>query len=189
MDKRAFFLLGVGIGSLVTWWFVKSKYEKIAQEEIEAVIEHFSQKEKELEDAAAIDIPEEVKVQSTNQGTKYNHSVTIEKPALNEYIKKADTYKSKDIRVISPDEYGDIDDYERCSLTYYADGFLVDENDELVDDIEETVGEDFADHFGEYEEDSVYIRNDIRECDYEVLMSLQKYREVIKAKPKPVEVE
>ena len=45
--------------------------------------------------------------------------------------------------VISPEEFGDFDEYTKLSLTYYSDGVLADENDEIVDDIDETVGADF----------------------------------------------
>ena len=70
--------------------------------------------------------------------------------------------------VITPEEFGECG-YETISLTYYSDGVLVDENDEIVDDKNDTVGKDFESHFGEFESDSVYIRNDRRKCDYEIL--------------------
>lgn len=70
--------------------------------------------------------------------------------------------------IISPDEFGECG-YETISLTYYSDNVLVDENDEIVDDKNDTVGKDFESHFGEFESDSVYIRNDRRKCDYEIL--------------------
>lgn len=76
--------------------------------------------------------------------------------------------------VISPDEFGECG-YETVNLTYYSDDVLVDENDELVDDISEIVGEDFTSHFGEYEEDSIYMRNDSKKCDYEILRDYNPY--------------
>lgn len=76
--------------------------------------------------------------------------------------------------VISPEEFGECG-YEPISLTYYSDGVLVDENDDLVDDIDEIVGKDFALHFGEYEEDSIFIRNDSKKCDYEILRDYKNY--------------
>ena len=54
---------------------------------------------------------------------------------------------------------------------------MADDNDELVDDVEETVGSDSLNHFGEYEYDLVFVRNDRLKCDYEILLSLRKYSE------------
>ena len=81
--------------------------------------------------------------------------------------------------VISPDDYGENDNYTQISLVYYAgDGVLADDEDEVVEDIEDTVGEDFAEHFGEYEDDSVFIRNDRLRCDYEILRDNRSFSDV-----------
>lgn len=81
--------------------------------------------------------------------------------------------------VISPDDYGENDNYTQISLVYYAgDEVLADDEDEVVEDIENTVGEDFAEHFGEYEDDSVFIRNDRLRCDYEILRDNRSFSDV-----------
>lgn len=76
--------------------------------------------------------------------------------------------------VISPDEFGELEDYTKVSLTYFADGILADECGEIVDDVEEIIG-DGLDHFGEYEDDSVFVRNDAKRCDYEILKDLRDF--------------
>ena len=38
------------------------------------------------------------------------------------------------IQVISPDEFGDNSDYDKIELSYYDDGFLTDDNDEIIND-------------------------------------------------------
>ena len=86
--------------------------------------------------------------------------------------------------VISPDSFGEMDDYNCISLTYYADGVLADEDDEVVDDVDATVGSDALNHFGEYEDDSVFVRNDSRKCDYEILLDTRNYADVVKKKPR-----
>lgn len=60
------------------------------------------------------------------------------------------------------------------SLTYFADGVLADECGEIVDDVEEIIG-DGLDHFGEYEDDSVFVRSDAKRCDYEILKDLRDF--------------
>lgn len=76
--------------------------------------------------------------------------------------------------VISPDEFGELEDYTKVSLTYFADGVLADECGEIVDDVEEIIG-DGLDHFGEYEDDSVFVRSDAKRCDYEILKDLRDF--------------
>ena len=55
---------------------------------------------------------------------------------------------------------------------------ITDENDEPIDDIDDIVGSDFAEHFGEYEDDSVFIRNDRLQCDYEILRDDRNYADI-----------
>jgi hypothetical protein len=81
--------------------------------------------------------------------------------------------------VITPEEFGERDDYETASLTYFADGILADDTDQMVEDVDDTVGTDSLTHFGEYEDDSVFVRNDDLKCDYEILLDVRKYADVI----------
>ena len=82
--------------------------------------------------------------------------------------------------VIKPDEFGELDGYETRTLTYYADGYLVDPiDDEIIEEIEELVSFDVFNHFGEYEEDAVYVRNDVGQCDYEILQDEGNFEDII----------
>lgn len=83
--------------------------------------------------------------------------------------------------VISPEEFGEMDDYERIVLMYHTDGVLTDEDREIIDDPDEIVGKDYADHFGKY--DSVYVRNDKRKSDYEILKVLDSYDDILEERP------
>lgn len=78
--------------------------------------------------------------------------------------------------VISPKEFGEMDGYTQISLTYFDDGILSDENGVIIDEPEDIVG-DALNHFGEYEEDSVFVRSDPKRCDYEILRDLRSYAE------------
>ena len=68
-------------------------------------------------------------------------------------------------------------DYDLVSLEYYADKVLVDEDDHPIQDVEYMVGEDSLEHFGEYEEDAVYVRNDLIKTDFEILLVESRYYE------------
>ena len=43
---------------------------------------------------------------------------------------------------------------------------------------DEIVGLDSLTHFGEYEDDSVFVRNDVMKCDYEILLDHRNYKDV-----------
>ena len=184
------FSAGAAIGSIITWKLIEAKYKQIADEEIASVKEVFTVRKKTTEDGEE-DQSEEG---SPTIAEKYHNE---DKPDLMEYSKIIDEegYDSEAIEnklenkpkpvdldepyVISPDEFGEFDDYEQISLTYYeGDGFLADDMDELVDDIEDIVGFESLNHFGEYEEDAVHVRNDRLKADYEILVDTRSYREV-----------
>jgi len=80
------------------------------------------------------------------------------------------------------DEFDELDGYTAISLTYFADGVLSDENGVIIDDVEEIVG-DGLNHFGEYDEDAVYVRNDAKRCDYEILKDEREYADFRKTLP------
>ena len=80
--------------------------------------------------------------------------------------------------IISPEEFGESGNYTQISLTYTLKEFWQTTKNEIIEDIDDTVGEDFADHFGDYEDDSVFVRNDRLRCDYEILKDNRSYHDV-----------
>lgn len=194
----AAFVAGAAVGSATTLVVVKRKYEKIAQEEIDSVKEVFYKREfgskvKEMTNAG------EGIVRGLQAGIMQAAEQAKDKPDLVQYAAMVQKYggnigeekeahmKDKYPYVISPEEFGEFDDYEKISLTYYADGVLADDNNEVVDDVEDIVG-DALDHFGEYEDDSVFVRCDERKCDYEILLDQRTFSEVSDSNPNRVEV-
>lgn len=209
MKKGLYFMMfiaGAAVSSAVTWYCVKKKYEKIAQEEIDSVKVVFAQKEgvsqveeSKAEEKMAAGVrqtakqakekPDIIKYASFIQ--KYSGNINKEK-VMNDDIsnqegEEEDIMKDKEPYVIAPEEFGEFEDYEKISLTYYADGVLADDGDEIVDDVEETVG-DALWHFGEYEDDSVFVRCDEQKCDYEILLDQRNFSDVISSNPRRVEV-
>lgn len=182
--KYAFiFAAGAAVGAASVWQFLKKKYEQIAQEEIDSVksvyATRYSSPEPIDDHTEAVDIS---KLATT--------SAYCEKPDLREYasIITGNSYSEKTPTasrpyVITPDEFGELDDYDNVSLTYYADGVLTDEYDEPMEDVDDVVGNDFASHFGEYEDDSVFIRNDRLRIDYEILRDERRYSDAFSMNP------
>ena len=68
-------------------------------------------------------------------------------------------------------------------MLYYADQILAGEDDEKVEDVDNVVGLESLTHFGEFEDDSVFVRNDRLKCDYEILLDQRTYSDVIKQRP------
>ena len=73
------------------------------------------------------------------------------------------------------------DDYESVSLILYGDGVLSDSDDRALkeSEIEDLVGLSSLNHFGEYEEDSVFVRNDRLKMDFEIIRDPRTYQEAI----------
>ena len=189
----AAFILGAAVGSGVTWYFLKDKYEKLAQEEIDSVKEVFSKRtsdisEKDEPQDKIEDIPEEPTVKELDSYKEFVSKVeytdySTNKTAGIKQEKAADIEHEDNPYVITPEEFGELDGYDEISLTYYSDQVLTDENNELVEDVDRVVGFESLNHFGEYEDDSVYVRNDRLKCDYEILMDCRKFTDVLKNLP------
>lgn len=82
--------------------------------------------------------------------------------------------------VIAPEYFAEFESYSTVSLVLYSDGALVDDNDNIFDDADEIIGTDYINHFGDFEEDAVHIRNDIHKCDYEILKDPRQYSQIVK---------
>lgn len=184
LNKILIFSAGAAVGSAVTWKLLKTKYEQIAQKEIESVREAFEANETKevvneeaVEDSEEPDESEEVTVMKQYKNTLKGAGYLREHDEL---LEKEEVYDNMNgPYVISPDDFGDPDvGYDTESLDYYeGDGVLTDSFGEVVENVDELVGRDFADHFGDYEKDSVFIRNDEMEVDYEILRDYRSYSE------------
>jgi hypothetical protein len=57
-----------------------------------------------------------------------------------------------------------------------------------ITDINDLIGPDALREFDEHEIDSVFVRNDNYEADYEILFDNRKYKSATRRAPKPHEV-
>ena len=188
----AAFALGAAVGSVAAWLYLKKKYERIAQEEIDSVKATFAKPGVGIEDEA--DVPEVRTAKVGNQKEKPDIAEYVARLEQEGYLhtengsgKEKPGTVDKPPYVISPDEFGEFEDYERVSLSYYADQVLADENDERVEDVESIIGFESLTHFGEFEDDSVFVRNERLKCDYEILADQRLYSDVIKQGPHQTE--
>ena len=188
------FIIGAASGATVAWYLLKDKYETLAQEEIDSVKEVFARREQEMKDETVKgNVAEGIKDSDRTKPDLKEYAEQLKKNGYTRYSDlSADDEGVSDKQtkpyVIPPEQFGDDENYDQISLTYYADGVLADENDEVIDDVEETVGIESLNHFGEYEDDSVFVRNDTRKCDYEILLDQRTYSEVAEEMPHRMEV-
>lgn len=187
-------IAGATIGSAVTWKLVKNKYEQIAREEIDSVKEVFSKRES---SEPSVSISKETAelgkamADGFEAGVNNTEDLTHVKALMQ--AARYTSYSDKDKKeekgeeplaiepyIIPPEELGECD-YEVVSLMFYADGVLTDEMDEVIetdDEIDDIVGLDSLNHFGEYEDDSVFVRNDELQTDYEILRDVRRYADI-----------
>lgn len=199
--KMFIFAAGILTGSLCTWYSTKKYYEKIANDEIESMKEWLARRVEE-QDEKTEEQSSEPAEKPTSPSMKPNlmeYAAMVKDLGYTDYSHRAEEPEKEAKEdeevdemdrpyVIEPEEFGECD-YEEVSLTHYADGVLTDEQDNPIEDVDGMVGEDYAEHFGEYEDDSVFVRNDRLQTDFEILADQRNYSDLDKNKSYPTEDE
>lgn len=182
------FVTGAIVGATAAWFLVKDKYAKLAQEEIDDVKATFARRFNNQHTEQASEEEEVTVKKEENRFAAISSLNAFDPPEVDntDYssITSALGYSGDVIDepeevdkpyVISQHEFGEFGDYMEISLTYYEDGIVADDDDEIIDDVEAVLGTDFM---NEFEDDIVLIRNDARKCDYEVSRDYRTYHEV-----------
>ena len=194
------FAVGAAIGSAVTYAVLKPKYERMIQEEVDTFKKEFlecmneeqaateEESEEEDEERPSIDWSE---LEDLNE----EEEEEFDDETLDEYAELVSKYTNeeggavevaKKPYVISPFDFGEIDGYNQISLTYYADGILEDDANDIVTDVDELIGAGSLNTFGEYEDDSVFVRNEYLRTDFEILKDYRTYEEATGNSPDKV---
>lgn len=194
MKNLLCFVAGAAIGSVVTWKLIEKKYKDLADEEIESVIETFKNRKPRITKDNVKETVEKVINKYKEPKEIVEDIVTAERYSIEneEEIDEDDESNytinvDNDVEVITPyvitpEQFGEYNEYGTKTLTYYADNVLTDEIDNPItlDEMVTMIGPDALDHFGEYEDDSVYIRDETNEMDYEILKSEKMFSEIPK---------
>lgn len=192
MKNLLCFVTGAAIGSVVTWKLIEKKYKDLADEEIESVIETFKNRKPRITKDNVKETVEKVINKYKEPKEIVEDIVTAERYSIEneEEIDEDDEFNytvniDNDDTVITPyviepERFGEYNEYGTKTLTYYADNVLTDEIDNPItsEEMVTMIGPDALDHFGEYEDDSVYIRDEMNEMDYEILKSEKKFSEI-----------
>lgn len=169
------FAIGALSGTFVGAQIAKKKYEEIANEEIKEIRDYYRKINKELADQLVDKTAEPEKVEEPKEIEEI-----VEERKQYENIIKRGNYMAVDEEEqnnvcdeaypIDPSEFGNEGKNATETLTYFADGVLVNEVDEVVEDPDLVVGRHHIDIFNEFPDATcVYVRNDLDGMDYEII--------------------
>lgn len=192
LKSAVIFIAGVTCGAAVAWATTKQKYEQILEEEIESVKETYKNRQKlivteteQVEEETVVE--EESVVQITEEDKKEYNSIIENNGYVNytKYMNGEEKEKEEIIEndsadipyVIDPEQFGE-DGYDTQTLTYYADGVLVDDLDDLVEDPDTVVGAENLKVFEEFGATSVLVRNEVFKVDYEIVKDDWNYSDL-----------
>ena len=184
------FLLGAGVGGLVTWKLLASHYEGILQDELDSIEAELLKKRVNEKDRGEL---------VTNEYENVKKRFNIEEqraedvdPDEEEEVDFPDDYETPpqfDVYPvpypISEEEFStECLEYDKLSLKYYTDdSTLCDDQEVPIDDPLQVVGEETADYLSAFlnhpqHEDldyTIYVRNEGTTADYEITIVENSY--------------
>ena len=194
------FTAGIVVGNVITAELIREKYRRKTDEEINSYKEYYTSKhsvKNDVVEEVSEEVPEEAREEIAELPDHLKEYSNVLKNAgyVSDESEK-NTKKKEPVTVenennfilIPPEEFGEIDEktgevFDMVTLVYYADNvMLYYEDQHQVDDIEHLVGTEFRDHFGDYEEDAVYVRNMRNQTDYEIIKDEDKYYDIFDRK-------
>lgn len=194
MKGLLIFAAGLAVGAVAGAVIVKNKVLADAKAEVEEVREYYrtSRREKEVE----VEEKEEAKEVEKKEYELKDIQIKDEpKTGLTNYSQITKMYMSKDEFqapmyddpfVIDPSEFGENPEYDTETLTYFADGVLVDDVDDVIEEPDIVVGLDNLKIFEEFGATTVYVRNDIYKTDYEIIRDDWNYSDLKEPVEPPV---
>ena len=197
------FVVGAAVGSAASYYILNRTYAKVIDEEVKKIKEEFKDprvvdffskydtrsEEIETSDTSEPETPR-VKLKRRKPGEKgYTDYTAYSKKSEDAEEESSDEVIINDFtgdpdalpEIIYPDSFQDEEGYATISLLYTSDGVLLDEDDEIFDSVD-CVPSDFAEHFGEYDDDTVYAKNDRIRTYYEILRSAKSSKEIFENK-------
>ena len=185
---------GVIAGAFVAARAVKEKYQQEAEEEIAEMREYYRELKKE---STKVETAEDDTKEESKEEPKDDFKPIEELEEAKEIIKdkgyinythyndtdikennKEEQVDENEIYIIDPEEYGgENGEYDTASLTYFKDGVLADEVDEIVP-YNIIGGEENLQPFKDHPDcNAVYVRDDNIMVDYEILRDPYQYDE------------
>lgn len=209
MKGLLIFAAGLAVGAVAGAVLVKNKVLADAKAEIDEVRKYYRESRGEVEEVKekveeTIDhiqdlIEEHVEEVKEVEKKEYElKDIQIKdepKTGLTNYSQITKMYMSKDEFqtpmyddpfVIDPSEFGENPEYDTETLTYFADGVLVDDVDDVIEEPDIVVGLENLKIFEEFGATTVYVRNDIYKTDYEIIRDDWNYSDLKEPVEPPV---
>lgn len=183
MKGLLIFAAGLAVGAVAGAVIVKNKVLADAKAEIEEVRDYYRSQRGEVKREEVEEVKEMVEetIDRVQDMIKENNSkkeyVNYNK-LVNNYNPSKNVVEYDDPFVIDPSEFGENDDYDTMTLTYFADGVLVDDVDDVIEEPDIVVGLENLKVFEEFGATSVYVRNDIYKTDYEIIRDDWNYSDL-----------
>ena len=192
MKGLLIFAAGLAVGAVAGAVLVKNKVLADAKAEIDEVREYYRESRgvKEVEE-----VKEKVEETIDHIQDLIEEHETKPKTGNTNYSQITKMYMSKDEFqtpmyddpfVIDPSEFGENPEYDTETLTYFADGVLVDDVDDVIDEPDIVVGLENLKVFEEFGATTVYVRNDIYKTDYEIIRDDWNYSDLKEPVEPPV---
>lgn len=181
IKKLILFFTGAAVGSASTYVTYKYTKAKKMDAEFEEMRDIYKKKIEEISKTVDAAIEKSQERENTPEEKSITNQVkpSVKKMAK-DYQEAAEKYSAEKNmtkpsrslpKVIKPEEFGEIDDYECVTLTYIEkDEIFLDVSDEIVDAAMRNVGKANLNHFSDYEPDVLYVRNESLGIDYEIIL-------------------
>lgn len=186
-------VLGFASGMAVGYYVSKNRFQELADKEIESVKrvyeKHFKKdvqkestpknnasKQDQLKEALLKDKESYKNYAEQYKGSDKEIIAPIPKKSIKtppKVVKKTNTTPY----VISPEQYNE-SEYEADTLIYYSDKVLADSDGNIIHNVNEVIGPEALSTFGRYLNDTVYVRDDNKKIDYEIIWESRTYAAV-----------
>lgn len=181
------FILGAAAGVASSMLYFKTKYEQKADAEIQEIRDLYAKKTETEEKKEDVPVTSHqvskaddlhVTARRVSEYTKYipkTETDQTEEPKDGIHVERIDFAPMKNPNppkpyLIDSSDYGQDDNFDPLCWEWYTDGVLANENDEIVDDIQEWIGDGLK-VFAETEDNLFWVRNEKYGVDIEVARS------------------
>lgn len=176
MKHILYFSFGAAIGAVTAWYLTKRYYTQIVDDVMEDV-NSFTEEVVNKEENKKI-YKEHVYTlgyaQRKIEEEPENPDDYYIKDEVEEELETSNPFPGERVEtpyIIGPDEYHEEGSgvFDKETITYYAgNDVLVTDTDEVLE-INDTIGRESLEHIGEYESDTVYVRNERLGMEFEVV--------------------
>lgn len=185
--KFIYFLIGIGVGGAAAYFPLRNKLKAKYEAQMQSVVDAFAEREvkEEMNQTPSenkADAPHNLIISDNGSADEVYHNI------MGHYVPSESNQIHEHVTafqfpyVISPDDLKDETNqgnWNFVRLYSFADGIVTDKMLHVLSDVDEVIGDDSLNHFGEYADDAVYVRNEKLETDFEIISDPRTYQEAV----------